>query len=151
MELRHIIKQGRSVIPVADDKLPLFAWREYSFTRPTKEDFANWESLQPTKWAVITGDLSGIVTLDFDGRTGEEALRKSGLMPHRRTPNGFHVDFEWRGNELRSGMVEFGVDLKGLNGYVVVLGQGYHWFPDYRPRKTMPRHLRPKRLELPRA
>lgn len=50
--------------------------------------------------AVVTGAVSGLVVLDFDGAQGAELLQRLGLRPHVRTGSGgFHVYFPhpgWR-------------------------------------------------------
>ncbi len=152
MELRHLIKSGRSMIPIGDKKQALIPWMRYGKYFPTSWEITRWKSeLDPPKWAMVTGYLSRVVTLDFDGELGERLIRRYGFRAHRRTPRGFHVDVEWKGNEFATGLVEPGLDVRGDNGYVVVLGSGYSWLPDYRVRKTIPTELRTKmkNLELP--
>lgn len=152
MELRHLIKQGRSMIPVGLDKRALVPkWIEYAQRFPTKEEIDRWLATNPPRWAMVTGFMSKIVTLDFDGETGERKMRDYGLKPHRRTPRGFHVDVQWDDNEYLSGRIDLGIDVRGDLGYVIVLGEGYEWFADYRARRSLPDALRKKmrKLEAP--
>ena len=149
MELRHIIKQGRSIIPVAANKQAMVDWKEYGRRLPRPDEIERWIASSPPRWAVVTGFLSRLVTLDFDGEAGLERMRRLGLKPHRRTPHGCHVDFEWEGSALKTGALEPGVDVRGENGYIIVLGEGYDWLPDYRPRRTLPSALDVRRLRVP--
>jgi len=92
--------RGWSVIPVRENKRPAIAsWKEFQRTRPSVAQLREWaRKLRPKAWAVITGAISGVIVLDFDGATGSETLKLFGLSPHIKTGNGgYHAYFEHPG------------------------------------------------------
>jgi hypothetical protein len=69
-----------------------------SIPKGPNEEIAQWSKPKPSLWAGVTGAVSGIVTLDFDGAAGRRTMEKLGIRPHRATPSGgFHADFEHPG------------------------------------------------------
>jgi hypothetical protein len=103
--------------------------------------------LSPAGWAVITGQISGIVTLDFDGEAGRDLILQLNLRPHRRTGSGgFHVDVVHPGWHVPTYNVKSnrsmghrwrGLDVRGDGGYAVFLGRNhsgaYMWLHDSPP------------------
>ena len=65
----NAIKRGWSVIPVRRDKTPwLNSWKQYQTSRATLEQAERWQAeFNPGAWAVVTGKISDMVVLDFDG------------------------------------------------------------------------------------
>src|SRR6266849_578292 len=128
MNLAEAMARGWSVIPTGANKRPLLtSWKPFQTARPTAEQISEWMKRSPWAWAVITGALSGIVTLDFDGEVGAATMRALGLQPHRRTPSGgYHCDFKhpgWRVPTLNSktkhdlGEKWPGLDIRADGGY----------------------------------
>jgi len=75
------LKLGRSLIPVGRDKKPLVGWKGYQDVHPTEEELGKWErTLHPDGWAVVTGEVSGEVTFDFDGPDGRALMEKWGCI-----------------------------------------------------------------------
>src|ERR1039458_5949074 len=56
--------------------------------RRTREELTRWWSEGPAAWGIVTGRISGVVVLNFDGEAGLETLRKLNLRPHVRTGSG---------------------------------------------------------------
>lgn len=150
--------QGRSIIPVNLDKRPMYgAWKEGQRRRPSVGQLRAWAEGNPPAWAVVTGAVSGIVTLDFDGAAGAETMGKLRLKPHRRTGSGgYHVDFIHPGwlvpivngkSKRELGERYPGLDMKGDGGYVIVLGRNakepYQWLG---PRDPYPLDILPDEL-----
>jgi hypothetical protein len=125
----------------------LASWKPFQLERANIDQLEQWNrELQPPIWAGVTGDVSGIFTLDFDGEPGRATLERLGFDPHRGTPRGgFHVDF--RLGELavlsmncRSkptlGEHFPGTDSRGRGGYINLLGSSsagsYEWLKDDR-------------------
>lgn len=83
-----------------------------------------------------TGVMSGIVTLDFDGDTGKKMCARLGLIPHRETPRGFHIDVRWN-KPFKSKSPINGLDMLGDGRMAVVLGSKgglpYTWLRDTTP------------------
>src|SRR5678810_1404206 len=119
-----------AVIPVDDMKRPLVQWKEYQTRLPTTEEKENWIREFKGKiagWAMPTGQVSGIVALDFDGEDGMQTLSKLGLRVNVTTPgNGAHVWLEAPNHAVRTGAIDSrwpSMELKGDGGYVVVTGE----------------------------
>ncbi|PWT80803.1 MAG: hypothetical protein C5B58_10935 [Acidobacteria bacterium] len=87
--VRDAIRRGCAVIPTRSDKRPLIAsWKLYQTQKPSGTEIVRWAQQNPATWAIVTGEVSGIITLDFDGEAGARTMRELGLRPHRRTPSG---------------------------------------------------------------
>ncbi len=133
-ELRRLHKQGRSLIPVGADKKSLIPWKPYQTTRASLEQLEAWQrEFRPPIWAIVTGEVSGMVSLDFDVPHGPATCEKLGLTPHRSTPSGgLHVDVEhpgWKVSTVSSKTKKVlardypGLDVRGDGGYINVLGR----------------------------
>ena len=91
--LKAAVDAGFSLIPVNADKKPRLAtWKPYQNRLPTREELTRWWNDDPPAWGVVTGKVSGIVILDFDGPAGLETLRKLNLTPHVRTGSGAYSE-----------------------------------------------------------
>jgi hypothetical protein len=128
-------KAGLSVVPgMVDDngsKRPAVAWKPYQSDRPSLQQVRAWRDAGHAQWGFITGQVSGRVTLDFDGEEGKRTLESLRLKPHRQTVNnGYHVDVALPRGVLLKTAVKFapdvfpGLDLKGEGGYVAVIAPG---------------------------
>jgi uncharacterized protein (DUF927 family) len=147
------IEFGWSIIPTRN-KLPMLtSWKPYQSRKPNTEEFETWLKLNPSSWAIITGAVSGRITLDFDGEAGRQTLEKLAIPPHRSTPSGgFHADFihpGWHVPTLNSNhKLELsknwpGMDVRGDGGYVLFYGDGYAWLrnPEPHPLTLLPGEL----------
>jgi hypothetical protein len=113
--------------------------------------------MNPPCWAVITGELSGLVILDFDGERGNATMRKLGLDPHVHTGSGgHHVYFKHPGRPVptvnsktkRELDARFpGMDFRGDGGYAVFWGVNekgpYEWLRDPVPDEPIDSLLKP--------
>lgn len=133
---------GWSIIPTGGDKKPLVeTWKPFQNRRPTTRELSAWVELNPATWAVITGRISGRITLDFDGEPGRRTLESLKMPPHRETPSGgFHVDFEYPGwhvptlnarSKRELGERWPGLDIRADGGYACFYGRTergeYRW------------------------
>ena len=108
---------------------------------------------------MITGTISGRITLDFDGEAGCRTLESLwGWEAHRKTPSGrFHADFQhpgWRVATLNGKSAHAlgarwpGLDIRADGGYVVFTGRTKHgqyvWLRDAAPHDLdiLPEDLR---------
>jgi hypothetical protein len=83
------VEHGWSVVPVGLNKKPLVEWTTYQTERPSLEQVQRWNAeLHPPSWAVVTGEISGIVVIDFDGGAGLATMQKYGILSHVRTGSG---------------------------------------------------------------
>lgn len=107
------------------------SWKEFQHTRATTPEVMEWVlRYRVTGFAMVTGELSGIVGLDFD-LDGLATLRALGWAPHVLTPSGgAHVYVRWPGFRVKtvkaSGMKDAamrlpaGVDVRGDGGYILL-------------------------------
>src|SRR4051812_17864237 len=89
---------GFNVFPVGLDKKPRSAWKSYQVRRIHEEEINQWMNMTPPAWAVVTGRISNVIVLDFDGAKGLHTMRQLKLDPHVRTGSGgYHVYFKHPG------------------------------------------------------
>jgi putative DNA primase/helicase len=123
-----------SIIPCRKDKRPaVSSWRPYQGRRADMSQVQAWATQRPDAWAIVTGAISGVIVLDFDGPAGCELMEQWELTPHVRTPNGgYHVYLEhprWTVKTLNGkadhtlGRNFPGLDIKGDGGYVLFAGR----------------------------
>ncbi|GHF65312.1 bifunctional DNA primase/polymerase [Deinococcus metalli] len=107
------------------------AWKGLQTTRPTPTDVTTWFARPNGKGlALVTGSISGVVVIDFDGPAGEALREQLGLPVHVRTGSGgSHVYFEhpgWPVTTLNGKAKEDlgkqwpGLDIRGDGGYAVI-------------------------------
>jgi hypothetical protein len=125
-ELGHPIY---AVIPVDDKKRALIKWKDYQQRLPTEEEKRKWIEQFGERiagWAMPTGQVSGIIVLDFDGEIGLQTMQNLGLKSNVKTAGGgAHVWLEAPNYPVRTGAVNSqwpGMELKGDGGYVIVVG-----------------------------
>lgn len=86
---RALLRSGWSVIPHRETRSGFFSWREFQSRRPTKSEVQDWAASYPgAMWGVVTGQISGVLVLDFDGDEGLATMESLGLEPLVRTPSG---------------------------------------------------------------
>jgi hypothetical protein len=129
-----LVKRRWPMIPSrGDSKGACVEWKRFQEQLPTVEELREWDQrLKPERWGLVTGKLSGVVVLDFDGEMGIELMRKWGIDPHVRTGSGgFHwylLHPSWRVPTLnaKSGKKSWpwpGLDIRGDGGFAVLLGR----------------------------
>lgn len=154
MDVTSARKRNLCLIPVREDKKPLVPWKEFQGRLPTDEEFQRWKGRNPAAYAVVTGEISGCIVLDFDGEAGRNTLSRLRLEPHVQTPSGgAHVYVEHPGvpvttanhgacrelNRLFPGM-----DVRGDGGYAIAFGRNhageYRWTgpDDFLPFENLP-------------
>lgn len=137
-----------SVIPCDSAKHPLVKWRLFQNRPATKNELFTWSNgentfrgEQPVCWGVVTGAISGLVILDFDGEAGLATMKRLGFPPHVKTGSGgFHLYLQhpgWRVATLNhKSKAELGerwpgLDIRADGGYAVFAGQSakgtYTW------------------------
>jgi hypothetical protein len=135
-----------SLIPCRLNKKPLIeTWKPYQLNAPTVEQIRAWlDTLKPPAWAVITGRVSGVLVLDFDGAKGQQTLQSIGLDPHVRSGSGgyhaylahpgWHVPTLNSNSKRELGNRWPGLDIRADGGYAVCLGRNekgaYLWLRD---------------------
>lgn len=125
--------KGLSVIPVGENKKPIFPWKKYTKTLPTKEQIKEWWSEYPdANLAIITGEISNLTVVDVekDGETDgypETLTCKTG-------GGGFHFYYQYSERFKNKVRVRELTDIRNDSGYVVAppsihqSGKRYKWF-----------------------
>lgn len=125
--VRAAREAGLSLVPADLDKRPKVKWKQWQTERQTEDEF---ESLgHGSIWGVVTGELYGIVVLDFDYEYGgEESLEALGLTPHVKTPSGAHVYVRHPGWPVKNAVRQWdeypGLDVRGDGGLAWFAGRG---------------------------
>jgi hypothetical protein len=129
-----LVKRGWSMVPsTGTSKGPCVGWKEFQEQLPTVEQLRQWDrKFRPTRWGLVTGKLSGVVVVDFDGAEGIKRMKAWGIRPHRRTGSGgFHCHLKHPGWSVPTMNAKTskaswpwpGVDIRGDGGFAVVLGR----------------------------
>jgi putative DNA primase/helicase len=134
------VAHGWAIIPVDRNKRPRVPeWASFQSARPTLEQVERWYAeLHPDAWAVITGAISGIIALDFDGAAGAETMHRYRILPHVRTGSGgAHEYVEHPGfrvptlngrSKLALQQLLPGTDIRGDGGIAVFYGRNMSGF-----------------------
>jgi len=136
-----------SVFPLDEEKKPpktgetypdghpeRLGWKRLQTRRASPKEILYWQkTYAPSAWGVITGALSKIVILDFDGDAGQKTRTQLGLdRPHVQTGSGgHHVYFQhpgWMVPTLNSKSSQAlgerwpGLDIRADGGYAAFCG-----------------------------
>jgi putative DNA primase/helicase len=125
---------GYSVLPCGPNKRSLVDWASLQTTRASIEQVERWHAdLHPASWGVVTGAVSGIVVIDFDGTVGLATAAKYGVQLYVCTPNGGgHQYLQYPGfrvptltGSTKAALKEAlpGVDIRGDGGYACFIGR----------------------------
>lgn len=140
---------GWSVVPVhPSEKIPAIPWAGFQQTRPSMAQLDDWFGIGGYGIGIVTGRVSGIFVLDFDGETGQEQLirleREHGPLPPTvgaLTPGGgIHLLFQHPGTPVATRKnVLPGLDIRGDGGFIVghpsvhKNSRRYEWDADAHP------------------
>ncbi|GGS10801.1 bifunctional DNA primase/polymerase [Deinococcus sedimenti] len=113
-----------------DDKIKP-SWKPLQTTPATPEQVSTWFAKESGKGvAIVTGTVSNVIVIDFDGPHGEALRQQWNLPVHVRTGSGgSHVYFEhpgWPVSTLNSkakrelGQRWPGLDIRGDGGYALI-------------------------------
>ena len=147
--------QGLTVIPVTPSKKhpPLISWKHVQESRPSREQVEKWWTDNPNaNIAIVTGKISNLSVIDFDGREGMESFRDhlQGDLPAtrvHRTPNGSHMLFQYAPALKTTAGILPGVDIRSEGGYIIAPPS----IVDGKPYTVLrPRAIQPL-LKLPRS
>ncbi len=143
------LAMGLSIVPVGKDKVALIKWEEFQKRHPTKDEVEQWFQKWPdANIAIVTGQVSGVVVIDFDTPDALAIGKAKGLpnTPMVQTARGYHAYLKYR-----EGVRNFqkradlpGIDLRGDGGYVVAPpsvhenGHIYSWCSDDVPLAELP-------------
>jgi replicative DNA helicase len=107
------------------------SWKSLMVKRPTEDNLRTWFMRSSGKGlALVTGSLSGVIVLDFDGDEGSRLVEQLALRPHVQTGSGgYHVYFQHPGHSVRTlnskakqelGQRWSGLDIRADGGYAIL-------------------------------
>lgn len=126
-------RRGESLIATKADKRPVGLWKQYQSARADEPQLRAWAAGPHTAgFAVVTGAVSGLIVLDFDGEAGMRLLDALGLHPHVRTGGGgAHLRLAHPGRPVATANSRVtkvlaerwpGLDVRGDGGYAIEWG-----------------------------
>lgn len=119
---------GYSIIPsggAETHKKALVTWKPFQTRKATEEEIGQWqETLNPTIWAVVTGEISKLFIIDIDKPPAIAMMEAARIKPHIKTSRGFHYYCRWPGwNVITKAGILPGCDIRGMGGYANFCGQ----------------------------
>lgn len=140
----YYLRRGFSVVPVRrGEKIPAVPWHQYQHRRATLAEIEDWFTDPTMGVGIVTGAISNIIVLDFDGSLGAETeaqiLPRIGVGPVALTGGGgAHRIMAHPGRKVftRTGVLP-GMDVRGDGGFIVAppsvhaSGRQYSWDVDY--------------------
>lgn len=132
--VEEALSRGLSIIPTDLNKKAMVSWKTYQTAPAPREQLLEWQrDKKPHGWAIVTGQRSGVLVLDFDGEAGVRTLKRLGLQAQVRTGSGgLHVYVRHPGEKVRTvsaktdqklGSQFPGLDVRGDGGYAVFHGE----------------------------
>ena len=147
------LTEGLSVIPIRgphyalgntkedrskSSKSTLISWAQYQKRLPTVEEVKQWFSRWPNaNIACITGEISGLVVVDFDSPKAVERAHQLRILntPTVKTSRGIHAYYKYPlGKKIRNIANEkTKVDIRGEGGIIIMppslhmSGHRYEW------------------------
>ena len=124
------------------EKIPALPWHQFQNRRATEAEVGDWFSDPTMGVGIVTGTISNLVVVDFDGELGaateQEILPRLGAGPVALTGGGgCHRFFSHPGRKVptRKGILP-GMDIRGDGGFIVAppsvhaSGRQYSWDVD---------------------
>ncbi len=130
-------EKGFSVIPVAQNKIPLIKWEPYQKQRATKENIQTWWKDHPqANIGLVTGEISNLLVVDCDTPEStqriQETIPENLIVPCEKTPRGgMHFFFSHSEGFVNRAKVAIDTDIRTSGGYCAVApsinGNGRRW------------------------
>ncbi len=138
-----LVGQGWRLIPQSMDKSTPVKWRQFQDASPSTSDLKRWVHDFPNcMWAVVTGQASGVIVLDFGVKDGGmETLRGLDLRPSILTPSGGAHVYVWAPDFKVSGGARLdpeqfpGMDVPADGELATVVGKNHLSGGEYRKAK----------------
>ena len=116
--LQSYLDHGFSIFPIENGrKSPLVLWEQFQRKAAGIGRIKLWvQDYRNSNWGIVTGQVSGIVVLDFDTEEAEAEANELGLpkTPIVKTPRGRHYYYKHPGQRTQNatGLLG-GMDIRG--------------------------------------
>jgi len=142
-------KDGRSVIPVGKDKVPLISWKEFHTRIATEDEIRGWWRDYPeAQLGLVTGSISGIAVVDVEKEFGDyKKLNLPATMVSQTGSGGYHLFYQMvEGVRNRAKIGGQDVDIRGEGGYVIIPPSSnnageYKWLEKVETLPAFPVHI----------
>ena len=136
------LDRGWSVIPLVGKKPAIRTWKEFQDRRPTRQELSLWfggEKPLHTNIGIVTGNISGVIGIDFDSAQAEVDWLKthpSSPLTVRTGSGNAHIYYQVNPAVEVRNRVRLGghkLDVRGNGGYLVAPssihpnGEPYRW------------------------
>lgn len=111
-------KRGLSVIPVGQDKKPIFPWKEYTQRIATEKEIEKWWKENPNAGvAIITGKISNLTVIDIEKGGITKYLPQTMII--KTGGGGYHYYYRYTDKFKNSVRIRELTDIRNDNGYVI--------------------------------
>jgi archaellum biogenesis ATPase FlaH len=138
-------EQGISVIPVGQDKKPLFAWKEFTERIATRKEIKKWwEKYPEANLAIVTGKISDLTVVDIEEGGITNYLPET--LTVKTGGGGYHFYYRYSDKFKNAVRIKELTDIRNDSGYCIAppslhkSGKNY----EYSSRKKIaqfPEHL----------
>lgn len=126
------LTQGKSIIPVGQDKRPLIVWKDYQTRLATQEEVQQWWIQWPdANIGIVTGKLSDLAVVDIE--KGGSTQNMPITLIAKTGGGGWHYYYKYcEGVENKARVLPL-TDIRGEGGFVVAppsvhnSGNKYEW------------------------
>lgn len=113
-----LLERGISVIPVGEDKKPLFPWKEFTERYATREEVLSWWREYPdANVAIVTGKISNLTVVDVEEGGVIDYLPET--LTVRTGGGGHHLYYQYTDKFKNAVRIRDLTDLRNDSGYVI--------------------------------
>lgn len=111
-------ERGISVIPVGQDKKPLFPWKEFSERIATRKEIKKWWSKWPdANLAIVTGKISNLTVVDIEEGGLTDYLPET--LTVKTGGGGYHYYYRYTDKFKNAVRIKDLTDIRNDNGYCI--------------------------------
>jgi hypothetical protein len=106
-------------------KRPIFEWKQFQSIKPSEKEITEWWTDKPNcNIGIVTGKISNIIVVDFDGIEAEANVKKwipdNIITPYAKTPSGgFHYYFQYMEGLPNKSNILPKIDIRTDGGFIM--------------------------------